>query len=457
MDFCYTTVTAFLIAPVFHGLPISVNVGELEYNERLIYELSVTDVNNDDFNTYQVTIRCRDSNGEYSDDTVELDIIANERLEFTNIPRTGVITTTKDLKYETNSPVYLYITVSDGLIEVKEKFRVDIQKLAAVGTTLYTISGTDADAGETLSYSMHVDPVGETGKFTFDPLTGIVKSSGTFDYETRTYYNVTFNITDSKATSGPYVLDVYILNEEEPCYFVDSNYYMSAYEGNAGSLVNFNPNFLVRDYDGTSTWSLSLVNANNSGRFTMAGSTGLMNYAVNYDVDQNAMPSVVYLTAKCTDLTGQTGTTGLTIFIQDVNDNAPQFPQGVYTYAIDQYTALGTIATLSATDRDLTSNNNQYSCNGQTVSTTNIWYSIEPTWHMEQFYTPRRQVTPPSRRQVTPERRELEPRRGLLRRSYGRRDYLDYPQAVSPSDANLGLERTVPRLPIGKTPAIGYY
>lgn len=48
----------------------------------------------------------------------------------------------------------------------------------------------------------------------------------------------------------------------------------------------------------------------------MAGSTGLMNYAVNYDVDQNAMPSVVYLTAKCTDLTGQTGTTGLTIFIQ---------------------------------------------------------------------------------------------------------------------------------------------
>lgn len=61
---------------------------------------------------------------------------------------------------------------------------------------------------------------------------GVLKSSGTFDYETRTYYNVTFNITDTKATSGPYVLDVHILNAEEPCYFVDSNYYMSAYEGN---------------------------------------------------------------------------------------------------------------------------------------------------------------------------------------------------------------------------------
>lgn len=39
----------FFQAPVLHGLPTSVNVGELEYKGRLIYELTVTDINQDSF------------------------------------------------------------------------------------------------------------------------------------------------------------------------------------------------------------------------------------------------------------------------------------------------------------------------------------------------------------------------------------------------------------------------
>lgn len=53
----------------------------------------------------------------------------------------------------------------------------------------------------------------------------------TFDYETIQYYNVTFTVSDTKATGGPFVLNVHILNENEPCYFDKTLYSVTAYEG----------------------------------------------------------------------------------------------------------------------------------------------------------------------------------------------------------------------------------
>ena len=60
----------------------------------------------------------------------------------------------------------------------------------------------------------------------------------TFDYETIQYYNVTFTVSDTKATGGPFVLNVHILNENEPCYFDKTLYSLTAYEGSV-SIYRF--------------------------------------------------------------------------------------------------------------------------------------------------------------------------------------------------------------------------
>lgn len=77
-----------------------------------------------------------------------------------------------------------------------------------------------------------------------------------------------------------------------------------------------NPGFIIRDGDGVNqAYSLSFLNGNGSERFTMDASSGLISYATDYDIDNNAMPSTVYLNVKCQDATGETGNASVIIYI----------------------------------------------------------------------------------------------------------------------------------------------
>lgn len=55
-------------------------------------------------------------------------------------------------------------------------------------------------------------------------------SGQNFDYETRTFYNLTFTVDDSMASTTS-ILYIYIQNAFEVCYFDQSLYHVSAAEG----------------------------------------------------------------------------------------------------------------------------------------------------------------------------------------------------------------------------------
>ncbi|XP_048729924.2 protocadherin-like protein [Ostrea edulis] len=419
--------------------------------------------------SYQITIRCTDSNGEFREDKLEVDIISGDRLEFTHssvfapyarckilaekytqlgcsfkidvvsvdaktatanqlvytvssrdllnhspltytlksVPSTssfaidsssGQVRTTRTLLDETQSPVDLYISVTDGLISVQTLLSVDILNLnnqpnitnlpasvsvdedIAGGTVIFTVTSQDLDLTDSLTYTFTVSPITAQGLFSFDSTSGQItlSSTGKLDYETLSRYNISFTISDGKSTNGLYLLTVNVVNVNEDCYFDRQAYYVSVLEGTTGSQ-SFNPNFVVRDYDGVQPYSLSLVNGNNSERFHLDSTSGIMTYAVDYDVDQNTMPSTVQLTVRCIDSLGKTGTTLLIITIRDANDNAPVFSQGTYTFYADQYTGLGsTIGQMPVTDKDAGSNA-EFSCGGtltSSVAQTNTYYTV---------------------------------------------------------------------------------
>ncbi|XP_078334125.1 protocadherin Fat 4-like [Crassostrea virginica] len=484
--------------PIFRGLPTSVNVGEKEYENRLIYTLTVSDVNNDNYvcnaagitptpartetefrvlidpqsghygvyahnaspgtsaspnamfdfateSTYQITVRCTDSNGEYREDRLEVDVIPGDRLEFTHssdvvsvdaqtatanqliytvssrdllnhspltytltsVPNSdsfsidsssGQVRTTRTLLEETRSPVHLYIAVTDGLISVQTLLSVDILNLnsqpnitnlpstvsvdedIAGGTVIFTLTSQDLDPTDPLTHSFSVSPITAQGLFSFDSASSQFKlsSTGKLDFETLSRYNVTFRVSDGKSTTGPYSLTINVQNVNEECYFDRQAYYISVVEGTAGSF-SFNPNFVVRDYDGIQSYSLSLLNGNNSQRFQIDSTSGVMTYAVDYDVDQNAMPSNVQLTVQCRDSLGKTGTALLIITIRDANDNPPVFTQGTYTFYADQFTGLGNaIGQMTLSDKD-SGTNGEFSCGGtlaNSASQTNTYYTV---------------------------------------------------------------------------------
>lgn len=392
---------------------------------------------------YQLTVQCDDNTGNKPTAVLSVDILDGDKITFTNIPATtthaalttlinsaifdvdatdllnhapltytmtsiptttsfkidgttGAITTARDLKFETNAAIDLYVTVSDGSISVTEKLRVQLTDLnnvptftnlpatisknedTASGTVLYTVTSFDADAGATLSYTMTVNPPAYSGLFTFatNTLQLSLTAGQTFDYETRSSFTVSFTVTDTMATTGPIDLTVNINNINEACYFDKTYYYVTLAEATAGS-VTYNPNFLVRDYDGAASYSLSFAAGNNSNRFSIDPNSGIISFAVDYNIDNGAMPSSVILTVVCTDTTSKTGTSKVEVTITDVNDNAPSFAQSTYSITVDQYDAPGSLmGTISPTDAD-SGVNREFSCSGSsTASSATTYYSI---------------------------------------------------------------------------------
>ena len=69
---------------------------------------------------------------------------------------------------------------------------------AGVGTTVGTVAATDADAGDTLTYSI---TAGNTGsKFAIDGSSGVITTAGELDYESTSSYELTLQVSDGTNT-----------------------------------------------------------------------------------------------------------------------------------------------------------------------------------------------------------------------------------------------------------------
>ncbi|KAL3891718.1 hypothetical protein ACJMK2_003968, partial [Sinanodonta woodiana] len=469
-------------APVFTGLPITLNVGENENTNRILYTLTVTDPNGDSFTcsatigsffqiirdpetaewkiwtkspsfdvttaaSYTITVTCTDANSESTSGIIYVNVLAGDAIKFSNLPTTvsknalntgagtqildinavddsgdiltyymtvspstvtsfqidastGIVTTTRELKYETQGTTTLLIRATDGKINVTEKLVVTLTNMNTVptitnlpatktvsesiagGTTLFTISTYDPDSGATKTTAFSIASAASASHFTLDSNGNFKLATGkSLDYETTTFYNVSFTVNDGMATGGPYFLLLYVENDNEPCSFSNTMYYASTDEGAAGT-ASMSPGFTVTDPDAGATWTYNLYNANNSDRFTIDSSSGSpMGFAVNYDIDNNAMPSKVILTVLCKDNGGttgviKTGSTQITITINDVNDNTPTFSASSYTIYADQYDYPGSaLGSLTVTDID-SGSNALYTCTATSTSINSATYSI---------------------------------------------------------------------------------
>ncbi|KAK3578902.1 hypothetical protein CHS0354_035522 [Potamilus streckersoni] len=398
-------------------------------------------------NSYNITVTCTDAYSASTTGIIYVNVLAGDAIKFSNLPTTvsktalnteastqifdvnavddsgdiltyymtvspstvtsfqidastGIVTTTRELKYETQGTTTLLIRATDGRINVTEKLVVTLTNMNTVpmitnlpttktvsestagGTTLFTLSTYDPDSGATKTTAFSLVSAASASHFTLDSNGNFKLATGkSLDYETTTFYNVSFTVNDGMATGGPYFLLLYVENDNEPCSFGNTMYYASTDEGAAGS-ASMSPGFKVSDPDAGATWTYHLYNANNSDRFTIDSSTGSpMGFAVNYDVDNNAMPSKAILTVLCKDNGGTTGviksgSTQITITINDVNDNYPTFSASSYTIYADQYDDPGTVlGSLTVTDAD-SGSNALFTCTATSTSTNSATYSV---------------------------------------------------------------------------------
>ncbi|MDH5446500.1 MAG: cadherin domain-containing protein [Gammaproteobacteria bacterium] len=325
-----------------YGCPAVPVIGTLTPSSPTVSEAAIS-------GTYVATLSASDTDG----DPLYFSITAGNTGSVFSVNNSGVFSVANPLDYETTTAYILSVEVSDGVNSATTDISINVinendnspvpsvgvithpSEVAAAGTSVATISATDADGTSTFSYSM-------TGTdFTIDASTGEITVNTALDYETTASYTETVTVNDG-ANDGTVVITINIINENDtapvPSVGVITHPPENGVVGTAVATVS------ATDADGTSTFSYSMTGTD----FAIDTSTGEI--TVNAPLDYETTPSY---TETITVNDGiNDAAVDVTINILNVNDTAPTPNIGAITHPSEN-TAIGTaVATVSATDAD---------------------------------------------------------------------------------------------------------
>ncbi len=183
---------------------------------------------------------------------------------------------------------------------------------SAAGTVVGTLSTTDADAGDTYTYSL---VGGATTKFQISGSQLQVKAGANLDYETATSQSVTVRTTDSQGAFYDKAFTITVTNVNEAPTDIALSAATVPENSVAGTLVG---NLSSTDPDAGNTFTYSLVGGATS-KFQIVGSQLQVKAGANLDYETATSQSV---TVRTTDQGGLTYDKAFTISITNVNDAA---------------------------------------------------------------------------------------------------------------------------------------
>ncbi|SHJ79148.1 Cadherin domain-containing protein [Rubritalea squalenifaciens DSM 18772] len=278
--------------------------------------------------------------------------------EFAINGSTGEITTTTVLDYETTNSYGFTVTVTDaGGLTDTALITVDVTNVneaptaveasgsvaenSAVGTTVATVTSTDPDAGDSVTY---VITAGNTGSaFTIDGNTGAVSTNAVLNYEVASNYQLAVTATDAGGLSDTVSVSVSVIDVNEAPTAANGSGSI-AEDATVGSTVT---TVSASDSDAGDTLSYSITGGNTGGAFLVNSSTGVITTAASLDHESN---SSYTLTVSVTDAGGLSDTAAVNVTVSDVNE-APVASNG--SGSINEDAAVGsTVLTVAASDPD---------------------------------------------------------------------------------------------------------
>ncbi len=221
---------------------------------------------------------------------------------------------------------------------------LNITENTTANTDLGTLSATDADAGDTFTYTLENN---SAAYFTIDGNT--LKLAKTVDYETTKNLNITVRVTDanSHTFSKNFTFDIDDINDETPSDVTLTGSLTIA----ENTTDNTNLGTLsATDADEGDTFTYTLVN-NSAAYFAIDGNTLKLAKTVDYETTKN-----LNITVRVTDANSHTFDKTFTFNITDVNDENPSDITLTGSLTIIGNTAantdLGTLSTIDADEGD---------------------------------------------------------------------------------------------------------
>jgi gliding motility-associated-like protein len=185
---------------------------------------------------------------------------------------------------------------------------------SASGTTVATLSATDADAAETFTYTL-VSGTGDTDNASFSITGNTLSTAAVFDFETKSSYSVRVRVTDAGGLTFEKVFTISVTDvNEAPTALALSN--ASVLENAAsGTTVG---SLAGTDADAGDTHTYTLVSGTGStdnASFTITGTTLSTAAVFNFEAKNSYAVRV-----RVTDAGGLTFERAFTISVTDVNE-----------------------------------------------------------------------------------------------------------------------------------------
>ncbi|XP_061090075.1 protocadherin alpha-3-like [Conger conger] len=290
----------------------------------------------------------------------------------------------KALDREKQSVIQLLLTAVDGgkpprsgtlqiivnVIDVNDNaptfssslYKVRVPENVPYGTTILTLTATDADEGVNgdLVYSLirrgrlnHLDI------FAIDPKTGEITTKGTLDYEESSAYEIRAQAQDGghspRSTHCKVLVEVVDLNDNAPEITVTSLMSPIKEDSTRGTVVAL---ITVADKDGGKNGLVKCTLVSVLPFKLQSSYKNSYSLVVDGPLDrENASRYNVTIRATDEGIPPLSSTSIITVQVSDVNDNAPRFPESVINVHLKENSAVGSVIhRVSAFDPDLNEN-----------------------------------------------------------------------------------------------------
>ncbi|XP_034400115.1 protocadherin alpha-4-like [Cyclopterus lumpus] len=245
-------------------------------------------------------------------------------------------------------------------------YKVQTFENIPLGTAIFTLNATDADEGTNseVVYSLrNQDQEHILDVFKIDPETGIISVKGKIDYEDRKAFEIRAEARDKAqpplSAHSKVLVEVIDVNDNAPELTVTSLLKTVKEDADVGIAIAL-VSVLDRDSGKNGQIKCEILNT-----VPFKLETNYKNYyslVVDGHLDREVTPQYnVTISATDEGSPPLSNITVVTVYVSDVNDNAPSFPEDLVNIYVKENSKVGTvIKTVTATDADF-SNNGQVS------------------------------------------------------------------------------------------------
>ncbi|XP_022127286.2 cadherin-99C [Pieris rapae] len=213
---------------------------------------------------------------------------------------------------------------------------------------IYKVEATDIDEGENARISYSIYHVSNNGgnKFTIDPSTGVISSTGRL--QAGEQYSVTVRATDSKGLSSQGIVELMVAPgpNTRPPQFSSRDYYAPVSEGAA---INSTVTTVTAKDPENEPVSYSIVSGNDLLQFSIGSNTGII--TVIRRLDREVLTRY-QLMVRAEDPGKLSTTATVNIKVTDINDNNPKFDEDSYTFHVKEGLLSEQVGYVHATDID---------------------------------------------------------------------------------------------------------